>query len=105
MVQAIVLGAVGLLSRAFMTLANTTEISGAAHLREALDRPTEQGLVTVSNHAAALDDPLLLSAMMPLASLSRPSEYRWGMCATDRCFKNRFMAAFFRAGKACLSLL
>lgn len=98
------LGAVGLLSRGFMTLANTTEVSGAELLRNALDRPSERGLVTVSNHAAALDDPLLLAAMMPLASLTRPSEYRWGMCATDRCFKNRFMAAFFRAGRVCLSL-
>lgn len=97
--QVAVCGAVGLLSKGFMQLLNTTEAAGREHLLQAMSRPDSQGLVTVSNHTAALDDPLVLSALMPLESMPRPADFRWGTCATDRCFKGPLMAAFFRAGK------
>lgn len=99
LLQMLVLGAVKSMSRGFMNLLTATEIEGEATLEEAFRRPTAQGLLTVSNHTAALDDPLLLSVLMPQGSLLRPAAYRWGMCATDRCFKNDIMGAFFRAGK------
>jgi hypothetical protein len=28
---------------------------------------------------------------------------RWSLCATDRCFKNGLMSAFFRAGQVHMS--
>ena len=59
-----------------------------------------QALITVSNHVAALDDPLVVSALLPPGALGRPQALRWTMCATDRCFRTRAAAAFFRAGKA-----
>lgn len=59
-----------------------------------------QALITVSNHVAALDDPLVVSALLPPGALGRPRALRWTMCATDRCFRTRAAAAFFRAGKA-----
>ena len=82
-----------------MTVLSTTEIEGQEVLQKAFERPSTQGLITVSNHTCALDDPLILAAMMPEGSLSQPHLFRWGMCATDRCFKNDLMSAFFRAGK------
>ena len=54
----------------------------------------------MSNHVAALDDPLVVSALLPPGALGRPQALRWTMCATDRCFRTRAAAAFFRAGKA-----
>ena len=95
------LGAVATLSRGFMSLLTDTDVQGREVLEHAFQRPDEQGLVTVSNHAAALDDPLLLAALMPADSLLQPQAHRWGMCATDRCFKNGLMSSFFRAGKVC----
>jgi len=59
-----------------------------------------QALITVSNHVAALDDPLVVSALLPPGALGRPAAMRWTLCATDRCFRTRAAAAFFRAGKA-----
>lgn len=97
--QKTVLAIVGTLSKGFMSLLTATEIEGQQTLQQAFSRPAEQGMITVSNHTAALDDPLLLAAMMPEGSLLKPELFRWGMCATDRCFKTDLMSAFFRAGK------
>ena len=52
----------------------------------------------------AMDDPLLLAALTPLGAVLRPSAMRWSLCATDRCFKNAWMGAFFRAGQASISV-
>ena len=82
-----------------MSLFSNTRISNPETLQAAFNRPAGQGLITVSNHVAALDDPLVVAALMPTGSLLQPQAYRWGMCATDRCFKNEAMGAFFRAGK------
>ena len=84
-----------------MSLLTDTDIQGWEVLQRAYQRPAGQGLITVSNHAAALDDPLLLAALMPADSLLQPAAHRWGMCATDRCFKSSLMSSFFRAGKVC----
>ena len=59
-----------------------------------------QALITVSNHVAALDDPLVTCALLPPGALLRPQQLRWTLCATDRCFTSARASAFFRAGKA-----
>ena len=58
-----------------------------------------QALITVSNHVASLDDPLLTSALVPAGALLRPQALRWTLCATDRCFTSKAATAFFRAAK------
>ena len=103
--QKAVLAVVGALSKGFMGLLTSTEIKGQQVIQQAFNRPSGQGMITVSNHSAALDDPLLLAAMMPCRSLLQPQAFRWGMCATDRCFKTDLMSAFFRAGKVRNDLL
>lgn len=80
------------------TLSNTT-IHDSHHLEQAMRRPAGQPLITVSNHVAALDDPLVTSALLPPSAFLFPSNVRWTLCATDRCFKNAWMARFFRAGQ------
>ena len=97
--QALVVGTVGTVSHVFMhALSNTTVLDGH-HLAQAMHRPAGQPLITVSNHVAALDDPLVTSALLPLSSFLSPSNVRWTLCATDRCFKNAWMSSFFRAGQ------
>lgn len=71
-----VVGAVELLSRGFMNTLSSTEIRGREALEEAFARPEGQGLITVSNHSSALDDPLLLATIMPPGS--PPEAHRWG---------------------------
>lgn len=64
-----------------------------------------QALITVSNHVAALDDPLLTAALVPAGALLQPSALRWTLCATDRCFTSKAATTFFRAAKvACISI-
>jgi len=56
--------------------------------------------LTVSNHVAALDDPLMVSAVLPWQSVLRSDTLRWVLCATDRCFNHgETLASFFRAAK------
>ena len=64
-----------------------------------------QALITVSNHVAALDDPLLTAALVPAGALLQPSALRWTLCATDRCFTSKAATTFFRAAKvACITI-
>lgn len=86
-------------SLALQRTASAVQVFGADKLEAALQRPQGQGLVTVSNHTAALDDPLVTAAALPLSRLADPAALRWTMCATDRCFVNGIAAAFFRAVK------
>lgn len=99
LLRAAVLAAAGGAARAFMAGAARTEVSGAERLAAALDRPPGRGLITVSNHVASIDDPLVTAALLPAGTLLRPAALRWTLCATDRCFRHAAIAPFFRAGK------
>lgn len=78
----------------------TAQVVGEERLADAvLRRAPGQGLLSVSNHVGALDDPLVLAAVIPAAVLTRPEAMRWTMCAADRCFLNPLADAFFRSGK------
>ncbi|MEW5317262.1 MAG: hypothetical protein WDW38_008573 [Sanguina aurantia] len=67
---------VGHASRALLFNLNTTTVEGAENLHDALRRPAGQALVTVSNHIAALDDPLVVSAILEPESLSKTETVR-----------------------------
>lgn len=97
--RSMVLYLVGHASRAYMTSLNTTTVEGLGQVEAALQRPKGQALITVSNHVAALDDPLIVSALLPQQALQQPEALRWTLCATDRCFKYAAAVPFFRAAK------
>ena len=56
---------------------NSTEVEGAEHMERALQRPPQQPLITVCNHVAAMDDPLVMSAIIPPQYLAQPRSLRW----------------------------
>ncbi|EFJ51950.1 hypothetical protein VOLCADRAFT_103147 [Volvox carteri f. nagariensis] len=94
-----VLYLLGNAARTYMTNLNATRVEGMESMAAALQRPAGQALITVSNHVAALDDPLVVSALLPEGALERPESIRWTLCATDRCFRYRALVPLFRAAK------
>ncbi|KAG2448338.1 hypothetical protein HYH02_006920 [Chlamydomonas schloesseri] len=99
LLRRMVLLAVGSAARAYMTGLNSTSVEGGGHLAAALERPAGQALITVCNHVAALDDPLVVSALLPEAALQQPDKLRWTLCASDRCFRYAALVPLFRAAK------
>lgn len=55
--------------------------------------------VQVSNHSAAVDDPFVISSVLPPHKLLNASNLRWTLCATEKCFSSPATAAFFRSVK------
>ncbi|KAK9866414.1 hypothetical protein WJX84_011212 [Apatococcus fuscideae] len=97
--RGLVLASVGGVCKLFLHGLSDTQITGSEHFRHALERPSDQALVTVSNHVAAADDPALTAALVPAKYLLDQKALRWTMCATDRCFTSPTMIPFFRAAK------
>jgi len=60
-----------------MTVANSTTVEGAEHMKAALDRQQGRPLITVCNHVASLDDPLVMSTILPPELYSDASQLRW----------------------------
>lgn len=47
-----------------------------------------QGLITVSNHRSLLDDPGIVSCLLPLNIAIQPKYNRWGICSQEYCFND-----------------
>ncbi|XP_047322393.1 tafazzin [Impatiens glandulifera] len=102
MLQALAAPVFGNVCYVFMHGLNRVQIYGAEKLHQALlNRPTDQALLTVSNHVASMDDPLVVASLLPPSVLFNANKLRWTLCATDRCFRNPATSAFFR----CLKVL
>eukprot|EP00939_MAST-03C_sp_MAST-3C-sp1_P001362 g1362.t1 len=101
-VERAVLWSLALYSKTIMQVLNSTEYDGkhSEELARLIDSDRlGRGLITVSNHVTAIDDPGAVAALMPISSLATASNYRWTACATDRCFKSLSLIPFFRGGK------
>jgi len=86
--KSLLIGSVGLVCRAFLHGLNTFTVHGRHHLDNALARPKGTALLSVSNHIATIDDPHVLSSLVPVRTLLHgASEMRWGVCASDVCFR------------------
>ena len=83
----------GLYSKFAMQVCNTTHLDNDEVLRRLIAEggPGRQGrgLVTVSNHVTAVDDPGVVATLIDAKNFATPGNMRWQMCATDRCFKVR----------------
>ncbi|KAF5005645.1 hypothetical protein FDECE_7922 [Fusarium decemcellulare] len=102
MASTAVMGSVGLLTRGFMCGLNDLEVRGLDRLLGVLDRRRlegrERGLLTVCNHVAVLDDPLIWG-ILPVRYCFDAVNMRWGLGAHDICFKNKATSTFFSLGQ------
>lgn len=100
LLQTLAVPVIGNACHVFMHGLNDIQIYGVEKLHFALlDRPQGKPLLTVSNHVASVDDPLVIASMLPPSALLDADNIRWTLCATDRCFKNAVLSAFFRCVK------
>ncbi|PNY03907.1 tafazzin [Trifolium pratense] len=100
MMQAVAVPILGNVCHVFMNGLNRVQVYGLEKLHSALlERPKGKPLLTVSNHVAAMDDPLVIASLLPPHVLLDARNLRWTLCATDRCFKNPVTSAFFRSVK------
>ncbi|VFR01759.1 unnamed protein product [Cuscuta campestris] len=100
MLQAVAVPLLGNVCHVFMHGFNQVQIYGAEKLHQAvLNRPGDKPLITVSNHVASMDDPLVLAAVLPRSVIFDAQALRWTLCATDRCFRNPATTAFFKSVK------
>ncbi|KAM3290671.1 tafazzin [Capsicum chacoense] len=97
MVQAVAVPVLGNVCHVFMHGLNRVQIYGAEKLYQVLENRIEtKPLITVSNHVAAMDDPLVIAALLPPSVMLDAQNLRWTLCATDRCFRNPVTSAFFK---------
>lgn len=100
MVQAVAVPVIGNVCHVFMNGLNRVQVYGLEKLHDALlRRPKDKPLITVSNHVASMDDPLVIAALLPPNVLLDAKNLRWTLCASDRCFSNPVTSAFFRSVK------
>ncbi|XP_008789908.1 uncharacterized protein LOC103707267 isoform X1 [Phoenix dactylifera] len=98
--QALAVPVIGNACHVFMHGLNCVQIYGAEKLHQALlGRPEGKPLITVSNHVASVDDPLVIASLLPPSVMLDARNLRWTLCATDRCFTNPVLSAFFRCVK------
>lgn len=113
----LVVPTVGLFSHVWMNLANSSTVHHAAILYEALNQnylasrstrswfgssssSTERRpLITYSNHASCLDDPLMWGALLPLKWQFNSDRHRWSGAASEVCFSKQWHSMFFSLGK------
>ncbi|XP_037487406.1 N-acylphosphatidylethanolamine synthase-like [Triticum dicoccoides] len=96
--RAAVIGAVGTIAKAYVSLLNTTTVHNADALHRLVSsRPPGTPLLTVSNHMSTIDDPFMWGFKgFPITDSKLA---RWVLTAEDICFRNVFMSYIFRLGK------
>ncbi|SPT20221.1 unnamed protein product [Triticum aestivum] len=96
--RAAVIGAVGTIAKAYVSLLNTTTVHNADALHRLVSsRPPGTPLLTVSNHMSTIDDPFMWGFKgFPITDSKLA---RWVLTAEDICFRNVFMSYMFRLGK------
>lgn len=91
---------ISLMSRAWIYGLNRFSASNGQSLVDAIEsRPSDQALITVSNHTCSVDDPVLFAMLLPLHIYTRPMAMRWALCSQEHCYKNGLLAACFGAGQ------
>ncbi|KNE57285.1 hypothetical protein AMAG_03017 [Allomyces macrogynus ATCC 38327] len=98
--MAAVCSVVGGASSLFLHGFTKLNVHGADKLHEAiLARPKGTPLITVSNHASTLDDPIIWGALPFSIFNTRVNKLRWTLGAQEICYKNGPLSYFFTAGK------
>lgn len=96
---------VAALFRGFLLGLNQTEVHGLPPflelLRSRADYKTRtRGLLTVSNHIAVIDDPLIWGVLpLSFTAFHGYMNHRWSLGSHDICFGNTLQAHFFTLGQ------
>ncbi|KAL8676730.1 MAG: hypothetical protein Q9224_005140 [Gallowayella concinna] len=101
--SALVMGFVGINTRMFMNVANSTEGHGLERFLHMLDRRKDparrrRGLITVSNHICVMDDPFIWG-VLPFSYQIDPKNQRWALAAHDICFTNKIFSSLLSLGQ------
>ncbi|KAH9272512.1 hypothetical protein BASA83_005321 [Batrachochytrium salamandrivorans] len=94
----ILLGLGGAVCKAWLDHCTAFQVHNRHHLLSALQRGN-QPLISVCNHSATLDDPILFGAL-PWSTLFDPYQMRWSLAAKEICFTNAFTSWVFETGQA-----
>merc|ERR1712111_37729 len=91
---------VGLMSKFWLTCANSYQIYNKEKLMQALEnRPINIPLITVANHISCMDEPLLWG-ILKVRQLTNQCLMRWAIAAHDICFSKKLHSLFFAFGKS-----
>lgn len=111
---------VGLFSKLWMNVVNTSVVHNADILYEALNQNYRSSshhgsslslvrcqthdspgrpLITYSNHTSCLDDPLIWGALIPFKWQFNSDRHRWSAAASEICFTKKWHSFFFSFGK------
>lgn len=97
------LGIVSIVSKLVMHVSNTLIVENQDDLMDVVFKREEGlGLITVSNHASTLDDPMLFCGIFPMSFFFTEHWHRrvrWSICAREMCYSNPLFAQFFKSGK------
>ncbi|ODV62783.1 lysophosphatidylcholine acyltransferase [Ascoidea rubescens DSM 1968] len=87
-------------SKLFVYTVYKPQIQGLNNLTDALNkaRRENRALLTVMNHMSVVDDPLLWG-VLPMKFYFDIDNIRWGLGASNVCFKNPTLNYFFSFGK------
>jgi len=83
-----------------MKFKNEIDIVDLDKLHKEVLGPRQGALLTVSNHHSVLDDPGLMSLLVPHEARVNPKLMRWSVCTEDICFSKGFSTLWFSLGQA-----
>ena len=58
-------------------------------ISKVIHRPPNVPLITVSNHRSMMDDPGVLSCILPFWMSIQPRYLKWSLCAQEFCFNSK----------------
>jgi len=90
---------VGFLSKIFLDYLTDAKVVNGQKFRDLVtNRPSDQSLITVSNHYSCCDEPLIYG-VLNWSTLLRASLMRWSVSAHDVVFTEQFNSWLFGVGK------
>lgn len=101
--SAIIVPSVAILSKFWTDWMNKTTIYNHQVYLDCLDhnyRTRENALITICNHHSCMDDPLILSALLPWIWNLNSVRHRFAGAAHNICFTNQLHSLFFSFGKS-----
>jgi len=90
----IIVGLIGVPCRLWARYLNKTQCHNLNELLDLINRGDKsRPLITFSNHDSCIDDPMVLSTVMPLSVYLRPSlnkDMRWSLGAQEVVYRNKW---------------